>query len=316
MINWLIRSALIILVALLGACSREPVTSEEGYVEVIGGRVWYRIVGTHTDGTPLLVLHGGPGAPSAYLSPLGALADERPVIFYDQLGCGRSDKPDDPGLWRIERFVEELQQLRDALGLSQVHLFGHSWGTMLATDYMLTDPRGVVSLILASPALSVPRWIDDANRLRATLSSNTQKVLRRHEKAGTTNSSEYEEASMVYYRRYLSRLDPWPPELETTIENLALPVYTTMWGPAEFYVTGNLKDYDRTDRLKDLSLPVLFTAGRHDGATPETTAWYQSLVPGARLIIFENSAHVTMLDEAERYVEEVRSFLQGVESRR
>jgi proline-specific peptidase len=297
------------------ACAGEP-SVEEGYVDVTGGRVWYRIVGERTGATPLLLLHGGPGAASYYLEPLAALADERPVVFYDQLGCGRSETPNDPTLWRLDRFVEELGQIREALDLTEVHLLGHSWGTMLATDYMLTRPKGVTSLILASPSLSIPRWIEDANRLRAGLPLETQEVLRRHEAAGTTESAEYQEATMVFYKRHFSRLDPWPPALLRTFEALAAgPVYGSMWGPSEFKATGTLKDYDRTSRLDELDLPVLLTAGRHDEATPETTEWYQSLVSGSELIIFEDSAHTTMLDEAERYVAVVRGFLTKVENR-
>src|SRR5262249_9694211 len=107
----------------------EPV-SKEGFIQVPGGRVWYRIVGSG-NATPLLTIHGGPGMPSDYLRPLELLADERPVIFYDQLGCGKSDRPKDPSLWREDRFVEELATVRKALGLSEVHIYAHSWGTML-----------------------------------------------------------------------------------------------------------------------------------------------------------------------------------------
>ena len=104
------------------------------------------------------MLHGGPGAPSYYLNPLEKVAEDRPVIFYDQLGAGRSDRPTDSTLSRVDRFVNELAQVRKALNLHEVHILGHSWGTMLAVDYMLTNPEGVQSLILASPALSVKRW--------------------------------------------------------------------------------------------------------------------------------------------------------------
>ncbi len=132
---------------------------------VEGGNIWYQIVGTGK-GLPLLTLHGGPGFPHDYLETLAALGDERPVIFYDQLGCGKSDRPSDLSLWRTGRFVRELMQLREALGLERFHLLGHSWGTMLAVEYLLAGGTGVERLILASPALSMPRWIEDARRLR------------------------------------------------------------------------------------------------------------------------------------------------------
>ena len=126
---------------------------KEGYINVEGGRVWYRVSGSGNE-TPLLLLHGGPGAPSYYLNPLDGISRDRPVIFYDQLGAGRSDRPTDTSLWTVDRYVRELGDVRAALGLDQVHILGHSWGTMLAVDYMLTQPEGVKSLILASPAIS------------------------------------------------------------------------------------------------------------------------------------------------------------------
>lgn len=302
------------LLASVVACGPGGLRPGEGFVDVTGGKVWYRIVGSGT-ATPLVLLHGGPGFPSEYLKPLERLADERPVIFYDQLGCGRSERPSNPALWQIERFVEELVQLRTALRLDRIHLLGHSWGTMLAVDYMLAQPQGVRSLVLASPALSVPRWMDDANRLRATLPATAQDTLTRHEHAGTTNSKAYQDATMEYYRRYLLRRTPWPPEMEWTLAHAGMPVYLTMWGPSEFTATGNLKDYDRTARLPELAAPTLFTAGRYDEATPETTASYQSAVGGSRLVIFEQSAHLAMLEEPDRYVEVIGQFLRDVERR-
>ncbi len=300
------------ILLLVGACQPRGLSQGEGYVEVPGGRVWYRIVGSGTR-TPVLVLHGGPGAPSYYLKPLAALADERPVVFYDQLGAGHSDQPTDTSLWRVERFVEELGRMREALGLEQVHILGHSWGSMLAVDYMLTRPQGIRSLILASPALSIPRWLRDADSLKATLPDSVQRVIARHETAGTTESPEYQTAVMEYYRRFLARREPWSPDIDSTFAQLSMSVYGTMWGPSEFTATGTLRNYDRTDRLGEIGVPTLFTAGRYDEATPGTVRYYQSLVSGSELIILEGSAHLTMQDEPEEYVALVRGFLRRVE---
>jgi len=115
-------------------------------------------VGADGKKIPLLLLHGGPGASHDYLEPLEPLSDERPVIFYDQLGCSNSDRPDDQSLWTIERFVEELEQVRETLQLREVHILGQSWGTMLGVEYMLMKkPHGVTSLILSGPCLSAAR---------------------------------------------------------------------------------------------------------------------------------------------------------------
>ncbi len=299
---------------LLGCQPDGGLSPGEGYVDVPGGKVWYQIVG-NGPATPLLVLHGGPGAPSYYLKPLAALADERPVVFYDQLGAGHSEAPADTTLWKIDRFVRELARVREQLGLSEVHILGHSWGSMLAMDYMLTQPLGVRSLVLASPALSVTRWVRDADSLKATLPDSVQAIIAHHEASGTTDASEYQDAVMEYYRRFLARKQPWSPDVDSTFAQFNADLYGYMWGPSEFRATGTLKDYDRTASLPDLTLPVLFTAGRYDEATPATVTYFQSLVPGAELAILEGSAHLTMQDEPEEYVSVVRAFLRRVEQR-
>lgn len=313
LVNRYFTLAVTILVALsFVGCEKQGLTEGEGYVEVTGGKVWYQIVGSGT-ATPLLLLHGGPGIPSSYLKPLEQLADERPVIFYDQLGSGKSDRPHDSALWRTERFVEELAQVRKALGINKVHILGHSWGTMLAVDYMLTNPSGVKSVILASPCLSISKWMEDANKYRAALPEETQEILDRHEKAGTMDSEEYLNATMEFYKRHLCRLDPWPSELQNSFSEMNEEVYGTMWGLNEFNVTGNLKEYDRTGRLNEISVPTLFTAGRYDEATPEATALYQSFVPKSSIRIFENSAHLAMYEETDKYIKVIRDFLRSVE---
>src|SRR5688500_14664177 len=203
--------------------------SREGYVEVPGGRVWYEVVGGG-GGVPLLALHGGPGFTHDYLEPLARLADDRPVGFYDQLGSGRSDRPADPALWHVERFVDELACVRAALGLDQVHLFGHSWGTMLATDYLLTQPVGIVSRTLASPLLSTARWIADQAAYRRELPPEVEAVLTQCEEEGITQLPEYEEAAQVYLRCHGCRLDAVPEPLQRSLAGQSPEVYLTMWG--------------------------------------------------------------------------------------
>lgn len=301
-----------LLVFILSSWSGMGLGADEGFIDVEGGRVWYRVVGSG-DTTPLVLLHGGPGAGSYYLEPLERIAEDRPVVFYDQLGGGRSDRPSDASLWNRERFVRELAQVREALGLDEVHILGHSWGSMLAVEYMLTEPEGVRSVILASPVMSASRWTEDAERLLSGLPEPMQEAIEHHEREDTTDSSAYQEATMEYYRRYLSRSDPWSPELETTLENLNEEIYRQMWGPSEFTSTGSLKDYEREDILPDLKLPVLYTVGRYDEATPETVEHFHGLTPNSEMVVFENSAHMTMLEEPDEYVAEVRAFLGRVE---
>ncbi len=163
--------------------------AREGHVTVTGGRVWYQVLGD-TDAIPLVTVHGGPGATHDYLEPLSGLADERPVVFYDQLGAGRSDAPDDVSLWTNDRLVDELGRLLDALDLTRVHLLGQSWGSIVAAEYTLQRPDRLVSVVLADPCLSMPRFAAGTAALRAALPAGVRAVLDRHEAAGTTDSDE------------------------------------------------------------------------------------------------------------------------------
>lgn len=244
----------------------------EGTVSFRGHRTWYQVVGElpAPDGKlPLLVLHGGPGFPHDYLEDLAGLADAgRPVVFYDQLGCGKSDHPDDPELWVIDTFVDEVAAVREALGLDRVHLLGHSWGGWLALEYALTRPPGITGLVLASACASLPAFAAQTRALKESLPAQVQEVIDRHEAAGTTDAEEYAEATMAYYTQWACRLEfPWPEHVMRSFENLREDVYVTMQGP-EWNVTGNLKDWDVTARLGELDLPVLVTSGRHDEMTP------------------------------------------------
>ena len=297
----------------------EP-TSAEGYVSFRGFRTWYRVVGEgEAPGRdPVLVLHGGPGTGHDYLEPLSALADSgRRIVFYDQLGCGRSDHPHDPSLWGVDLFVEEVAAVRAALGLSRVHLLGQSWGGMLALEVALAKHPGLVSLVLASTLASVPLWIAETNRLRGQLPPDVRETLARHEAAGTTDSAEYQEAVMVFYRRHVCRLDPFPECVERSFASLAADpeVYNTLWGPSEFHATGRLKEWDVTPRLGEIRLPTLVLAGRFDEATPAVVAAIRRAIAGSESFTFDESAHMPHVEEPARFLEVVEAFLARVEKR-
>lgn len=287
----------------------------EGFLELKNGyRVWYRRLGAG-DATPLLLLHGGPGAGHDYLEPLQALSATRPVILYDQLGCGKSDQPDDPSLWTLERFVEEVGEVREQLGLASVHLLGQSWGGWLAIEYMLSQPLGIQRLILASTSASIPQFSDETRRLRKQLPEEVQEVLARYEAAGDFHHPEYEEAVELFYQRYVCRLEEWPDCVLRTGANLENnPVYETINGPNEFTTIGNLRDWDRTSRLAEIQVPTLITVGRYDELTPACAETLRAGIPDARLVIFEESAHLAHVEESERYLGVVADFLQETSS--
>lgn len=178
--------------------------ARDGFLNLPDGPVWYRI---HSGGnqTPLLALHGGPGGTSCGLFPLAQLP-QRNIIFYDQLGSGRSGRPADRRLWNVDRFVEELHSLRQKLGLKRMHLLGHSWGGSLAAAYVLAKgTAGIESLILASPLLNTEDWLRDAAELKKQLPPATQQIMAKHEAAGTTDHPEYRAAEAEYTRLFVVR---------------------------------------------------------------------------------------------------------------
>jgi proline iminopeptidase len=309
--------AAIVIGLLSGAsCARSGLTPGEGFAAVPGGKVWYRIYGSG-DRTPLLMLHGGPGGRSCAFSVLADLAADRPVVIYDQLGSGRSERPSDTSLWRTDRFVDELAALRETLGLARIHLLGHSWGGALATEYLLTrTPSGVESVILSSPLISTAQWIADANRLRGTLPEGVQAELDRCETVSNPDEPSCQAATDAFYERFVRGAKALPSisDCEGVTSNDV--IYRQMWGATEFTATGSLRDFDRSDRLAELRLPVLFVAGRHDEATPETLATFQRRIAGARLAVLEQSAHSTYRTETAEYIRIVREFLSEVEGAR
>lgn len=289
--------------------------SDEGYISVPGGRVWYQVLGPETEGIPLLCLHGGPGLPHDYIEALADLADRRPVIFYDQLGCGRSDRPDDTALWTVERFTDELVAVREALKLDRLHLFGSSWGGMLALWYASERQAPLESIIAAGSPASVTRWIEHTSKLRAELPEDVRAVLDRHEAAGFFDCPEFIGAVAVFYQRHLCRLNPWPDGLERAFAGIGTAVYQTMWGPTEFGpVWGRLKDWDLSDRLKEIHVPSLLTVGRFDECPVEHVAEMQDRMPQAELVVFEQGSHLHFFDEREHYMAVVNAFLDRVEN--
>lgn len=291
---------------------------QEGFIPVEDGyRVWYRSVGGggEQESLPLLVLHGGPGAPHDYLDNLAALAsDTRRVIFYDQLGCGRSDKPDEDTIrqWGAQRFVDELATVRRALGLERVHILGQSWGGMLAIEYALTQPSGLVSLILSNTTPSIPLWVAEANRLRAELPPEVNATLLRHEEAGTTDSAEYQEAMAVFYARHVVRVNPMPDFVQRAFDNMSA-VYYIMNGPSEFHVIGAIKDWDRSDRLSEIHVPTLIISGEYDESTPTINEVLHKGIAGSEWVLLENCSHLSHVEEPERYMQLVQNFLHKIE---
>lgn len=286
--------------------------ASEALLPVDGGRIWYRRIGTGS-GTPVILLHGGPGFSSVYLKSLEALGDDRPVVRYDQLGAGRSDPVNDTTLFTIPHFVSELDSLRSALRYERVHLLGHSWGTVLAFEYYRAHPQRVASLTLASPALSVPAWAANAAKLVRTLPDSAREAIRVREATRDYDAPDYVSAVNEYYAKYVM-LRPEQEDLDSAFKTMNSGLYQYMWGPSEFTPTGTLRTYDATRQLRRVRVPTLYTVGEMDEAGPEIVTRFAKATPRARLEVIPDAAHIATWDNPEATLRVVRSFLRSADS--
>ena len=280
----------------------------EGFIDVPDGKVWYQSVG---EGEPLLLLHGGPGATSTYLEALMTLCDQGyQVVRYDQLGSGRSDQPDDSSLWTVDHFCQEVDVVRQALGFERMHLLGQSWGSFLSLEYALNFPQHLQSMTLYSGAASTMQCFEGMNSLRNQLPPETVATMAQYEAAGDYEHPDYLAAVQILLDRHLCRVQPWPNELTRSMENMGAAVYNTMWGPNEFTLTGNLITWDRRDRLAEIDVPTLIVCGRYDEVVPECSQTMHAGIRNSRLNIFENSSHLSHMEEPEAFSPLLIGFLK------
>ncbi len=295
-------------------CLTSRIDVQEGYVDFRGYRTWYRVVGNLGSGaTPLLALHGGPGSTHHYFTPLEQIADERPLVLYDQIGCGSSHRPTDIE-WTAAVFRDEVVAVREQLGLDRIHLLGTSWGGMLALEHVLSGAHGIVGLVLSSTLASIDQWAAEQRVLRDALPADVVEVLQRHDRAGTYDDPEYQRAEQIYFDRHFYRGPKPRAELERMRAERALDVYRAMQGPNEWTVTGALRGWDVRDRLGEIDIPTLVVRGRYDMCTDAIAATLVNGVRGAREVVLERSSHTPVLEETERYLEVVGNFLKEAES--
>ena len=306
--------------ATLAACSKTPevvatkatpadLPVETGMADVPGGKVWWMRVGRDTGKAPLLTLHGGPGAAHNYLLPLKALADERQVIFFDQLGCGKSDAPDDLSLYVMPRCVEQLAAVRKSLALDKVILYGHSYGGLLAIEYLTQTPGvSVEKLILAGTGASIPQIVAGMHRLMEALPNGRRAF--ELEKAGQETSKEYQDLVQLFYNTYLCRMDPWPKDVLDTVEALGKSrSYPVMNGPNEFTIVGNLAKWDRIADLGKITAPTLLLTAQYDEVPIESHLTLQAGIKGSNLIVLGDCAHLAMDEKPDEYLRVLRSFM-------
>ncbi len=279
------------------------IVAEEGYVDFRGYRTWYRFVGDRATGAvPLLALHGGPGSTHNYFGPLEQLADERPVVLYDQIGCGRSDRPDDID-WSVDVFREEVQAVRDQLWLDRIHLLGTSWGGMLALEHVLSGATGITSLVLSSTLASIDEWADEQVRLLREMGLEPVDI----------DDPEYERIERAYFDHHFYRGPQPRAEIERWNAERAPDVYRAMQGPNEWTITGAPKGWDVRDRLHEIDVPTLVIRGRYDMCTEKIARTLVNGIRGAREVVLENSSHTPVLEETDAYLAALGAFMRSAE---
>lgn len=275
-----------------------------------GRQVWVKQVGHGP--VPVLLLHGGPGMSHFYFECFEEFlpADKYRFWYYDQLGCGFSDRPDDVSLWTVDRYREEVESVRKALGLSNFVLFGHSWGGMLAMEYALKYQQHLSALVISNMTAGVAAYVKHANELRAALPVDVQAQMKAYEDRQDIKSADYQKLIMDYlYVEHLCRCKPWPEPFERTMKYMNTVVYETMQGPDEFNIVGNYKDWDRWSDLHRIKAQTLLLGGRHDTMAADDIRRMGTLIPNSKVVICENGSHMAMYDDQQRYFAALLGFL-------
>jgi proline iminopeptidase len=279
--------------------------------------VWTKKIGNGN--IKMLTLHGGPGITHEYFECFEDFLPQERIEFYyyDQLGSAYSDQPKDKSLWNIERFRDEVEQVRVALGLDNFILYGQSWGGMLSIEYALKYQRHLKALIISNMTASINSYVKYINELRQKLPPEIIKTLEKYEAKEDYSAPEYQEVLFKHlYFKHICHIDPWPEPVERAFRHLNTDVYNTMQGPNEFFVTGTFKDWDRWRDIKNIKVPTFLSVGRYDTMRVEDIQKMGELIPNSRASICENGSHLSMYDDQEKYFRDLIRFIKDVESNR
>jgi proline-specific peptidase len=274
-----------------------PEPTQELMVPVEGGKVYVRINGELSSKTlPAVFIHGGPGGRHNFFSRLIGLADERAIILYDQLDSGKSEQPNDPNNWRVERFVQELEAIRIKLDIEQWHIVGHSWGAAIALEYSVRYPERVGSTVFGGTFISTSHWVKDANLLIGRASKLVQETLFSCESKTPPSKEECQEAFRNLYSKYYTPVPVGKEivdyDVKTGGTKFNSKIYNAMWGPSEFSSSGSLLTYDGIGHLAKLDgKRTMFIVGQYDSARVDTVQDYVTMTPGAELSIIPGGSH-------------------------
>ena len=294
-----------------GGARMIPVTTPVGDF-----RVWTKRVGSNPDLTVLL-LHGGPGATHEYLETCDGYLPAAGIeyYFYDQLGSLYSDQPDDPSLWEIDRFVDEVEQVRLALGLGPESfvLYGQSWGGVLAMEYALAHQQHLKGLVVSNMMASIPAYNRYAEEvLMPEMDQAALAEIKRLEAAGETSDPAYEALLMEHhYVHHVCRLpaDEWPDPVVRGFEHINPAIYVPMQGPSELGASGKLELWDRTADLHRIDVPTLVMGAEHDTMDPAHLRWMAEQLPRGRYHHSPDGSHLALVDDADVYFAGLVEFL-------
>ena len=285
------------------------------YISIEGG---YKVFTQRVGRGPikLLLLHGGPGSTHEQFECFPEFLSQYGIelFLYDQLGSHYSDQPDNPLLWTVERFCEEVEQVRLGLGLDRFYLLGHSWGGMLAIEYALKYQHHLKALVVSSMTGSIASYIHRINELRGQLPSDIITRMTKYEQEHDFDAPAYKDMLVKHlYEHYVCRRIPWPKPVSRAISHLAMPVYSAMQGPNEFMVTGTIAGWDRWADLKDIRVPTLLIAGQHDTIRTSDVEEMSKLIPRATVEICPEGSHLSCWDDQSHYFPALTQFLVNVE---
>ncbi|MGZ5475617.1 MAG: proline iminopeptidase-family hydrolase [Thermoanaerobaculia bacterium] len=301
--------------ALSGGVRMIPIQTPKGTF-----RVWTKRVGNNPR-MKVLLLHGGPGATHEYFEAFDSYLPAAGIeyYYYDQLGSYYSDQPNEPDLWEIPRFVEEVEQVRQALALdrSNFYLLGHSWGGVLAIEYALKYGQNLKGLIISDMMSSIPKYNEYAQKvLMPAMDQTALAEIKRLEETGQTENPRYMELLMPHhYEKHLLRMPAaqWPEPVNRMFKHLNPAIYVPMQGPSELGASGKLLHWDRSADLGKITAPALVIGARYDTMDPEHMKWMSTAIPHARFLFCPNGSHMAFYDDQRVYFAGLIDFIRNVD---